>query len=74
MRYEMIREIFNSCSGNQMRDVFFSEVESDDLDAVVRGFLKGKVIECERTDRPDGTVIFDINTDGLSQRISFCPA
>lgn len=74
MRYEMIREIFNSCSGNQMRDVFFSEVEADDLDAVVHGFLKGKVIECERTDRPDGTVIFDINTDGLGQRISFCPA
>lgn len=73
MRYEMIREIFNSCSGNQMRDVFFSEVETDDLDAVARSFLKGKVIECERTDRPDGTVIFDINTDGLGQRISFCP-
>ncbi len=30
MRYELIREIFNQCSGNQMRDVFASSVETDD--------------------------------------------
>ncbi len=29
-QYEMIREIFNSCSGNQMRDVHFEEVETED--------------------------------------------
>lgn len=71
-RYEMIREIFNSCSGNQMRDVFFTEVESDDLDAVVKQFCEGSVIECDRLDNPDGTVVFDLNTDGIHQRISFC--
>ena len=28
--YELVREIQNSCSGNQMRDVFFDEIETDD--------------------------------------------
>ena len=28
--YEMIWEIFNNCSGNQMRDVHIEEVETDD--------------------------------------------
>ena len=31
MRYELIREIFNLCSNNQMRDVFVSEVVADGL-------------------------------------------
>ena len=28
MRYELIREIFNLCSNNQMRDVFVSKSEA----------------------------------------------
>ena len=68
----MIREIFNNCSGNQMRDVFFSEVECDDLDEYVKQFCEGTVVECERLDKPDGTVIFELNTDGIRQRIGFC--
>ena len=34
--YELVREIQNSCSGNQMRDVFFEEIETDDPVAYVR--------------------------------------
>ena len=29
--YEVVREIGNSCSGNQMRDVFFDEIDCRDL-------------------------------------------
>ena len=29
-QYEVVREIQNSCANNQMRDVFFSEIEADD--------------------------------------------
>ena len=29
MKYEVIREIKNPCSGNQMRDIFFDEIETD---------------------------------------------
>ena len=68
--YEMIREIFNQCSGNQMRDVFFSVVETDDPEALARSYAKGREVEFTRTDRPDGSMVFDFVTDGLRQRIT----
>ena len=67
--YEVIREIFNECSGNQMRDVFFSEVEIEDTDEYVRSFCTGTVTEFIRTDRADGSIVYDFETDGLRQRI-----
>lgn len=36
MLYEVIKEIKNSCEGNQMRDVFFDEYEISDIDAWLR--------------------------------------
>ncbi len=73
MRYEMIREIFNLCSNNQMRDVFVSTVETDDADGLVRGYCVGKECTAEKTVRPDGTLIYDFVIDGLRQRISLTP-
>ena len=70
MRYELIREIFNKCSGNQMRDVFVSTVETDDTEAYLRSILVGTDISIERTETRDG-VIYDVVTDGLPQRFSF---
>ncbi len=70
MRYELIREIFNLCSGNQMRDVFVSSVETDDTEAYLRSVLVGTDIQIESTPTRDG-VIYDVVTDGLRQRFSF---
>ena len=70
MRYELIREIFNKCSGNQMRDVFVSTVETEDTEAYLRSVLVGNDIHIERTETRDG-VIYDVVTDGLPQRFSF---
>lgn len=39
--YEVVREIENNCERNQMRDVFFDEIETEDPIAAVRGLLKG---------------------------------
>ncbi len=36
MWYEVICEIKNSCENNQMRDVFFEELEIDDPDSWIR--------------------------------------
>ena len=44
-QYEMVREIGNQCANNQMRDVFFEEVETDDPVAYVRSLLKGREVE-----------------------------
>ena len=49
MRYELIREIFNLCSNNQMRDVFVSEVETSDPEAVARTYCRGKDVTMDRT-------------------------
>jgi hypothetical protein len=69
----MIREIFNKCSGNQMRDVDIREIETSDPDLTVKEFLTGDSVSCEKFEKPDGSVIFDINTDGILQRVSFSP-
>ncbi len=72
-RYELIREIFNLCANNQMRDVFVSEVETADTDAAARTYCDGKDVSLEKTVREDGTIIYDIVADGLRQRLSFTP-
>ena len=73
MRYELIREIYNKCSGNQMRDVFISNPDTDDPEAYVRDLLKGKSVHIEKEDLPDGTVIIDADVAGLKQRFTFSP-
>lgn len=74
MRYEMVREIFNECANNQMRDVFFEEVDIDDTDAYVRRFCTGGNVKCEKSVFPDGSVVYDLDSDGLLSRITFTEA
>ena len=70
--YEVVREIFNSCSNNQMRDVFVSEVEIDDIEKYVTGLhAREKDFTYEREDMADGTVVYHVNTSGLLQRYTF---
>ena len=45
VEYEMVREIQNMCPNNQMRDIFFEEVETDDPEAYVRQILKGRAVQ-----------------------------
>lgn len=73
MTYEMIREIFNQCSNNQMRDVFVSEIETDDTDAVAKSFCTGKNYTLEKEMKYDGVIIYELTVDGLRQRLSFTP-
>ena len=73
MEYEMVREIKNLCPNNQMRDIFFDEVETDDPEGYVRVFLKGKAVDVSCEHRPDGTVTVHATCDGLIQRFDFTP-
>jgi len=73
MRYEVIREIFNKCSGNQMRDVFFEEVETDDpARYVAERFAKYNITE-ETAEGADERV-FLIELEGLLQKMTFTKA
>ena len=71
--YELVREIQNLCRNNQMRDVFFEEVECDDPETYVRQMLKGKTIELSREDGSDGQVVIHAVADGLIQKFVFTP-
>ena len=73
IQYEMVREIKNQCPNNQMRDIFFDEVETDDPAEYVRNFLKVKAVEvsCEPGHR--GAVTVYAVCDGLIQKFVFTP-
>lgn len=71
--YELVREIQNLCPNNQMRDIFFDEVETDDPEAYVRSFLKGKAVSVTTDLRPDGTLTVYADCDGLTQKFVFTP-
>ena len=43
--YEVVREVENQCANNQMRDIFFEEIETDDPVGWLRDFVKGKDVE-----------------------------
>lgn len=70
--YEVVREIENSCARNQMRDVFFEEVETDDPLAAVRDLLKNEknsVLTLEKHDDERLTVFAECS--GMTQRFLF---
>ncbi len=71
--YELVREIPNLCRNNQMRDVFFDEIETDDPVGYVRSFLEGKELELSVENRPDGGVTVYALCDGLAQKFIFTP-
>lgn len=73
MEYEMVRQIKNLCPNNQMRDIFFDEVETDDPESYVRGFLKGKAVEVSTQQGKNGTVTVYATCDGLIQEFIFTP-
>jgi len=73
VKYERIREIFNSCDNSKMRDVEIEEIECGDIDADVLQFCGGKDVSLEKNEAKDVTV-FDISAGGLRQRISYQPA
>ncbi len=71
--YEMVREIQNLCPNNQMRDIFFDEVETEDPESYVRAFLKGKAVEVSAEPGENGGVNVYATCDGLVQKFVFTP-
>ena len=71
--YELVREIPNLCPNNQMRDVFFDEVETDDPVQYVRDFLSGKSLEISVDEKLGGAVTVYAVCDGMQQKFIFTP-
>lgn len=70
-QYEMVHEIENQCSRNQMRDVFFEEVETDDPVAYVRSLLAGKSVELTVDEVAPGKINVYADVSGLTQKFLF---
>ena len=71
--YELVHEIKNLCRNNQMRDIFFDEVECDNPEQYVREMLNGKIINLSLEQGPDGQVTIHVCVDGLIQKFVFTP-
>ena len=71
--YELVREIQTLCRNNQMRDVFISEVETDNPENYVRDFLKDSAACLTVDAREDGSVTVYADCDGLTQKFIFTP-
>lgn len=71
--YELVHEIKNLCRNNQMRDVFFEEVECEDPMEYLRQKLSGKTVELSAEEGPGGSVTVHAVVDGLIQKFCFTP-
>ena len=71
--YEVVREILNSCPGNQMRDVSIQDVVTDDPEAWVLAHAQGDNISLEREELSDGSTVFHLTSSGLIQKFTFTP-
>ena len=71
--YEMVREIQNMCPNNQMRDIFFEEVQTDDPAEYVRQMLKDRTVQLEIQQGNDGPVTVFANCSGMIQKFVFTP-
>ena len=69
----MVREIQNMCPNNQMRDIFFEEVETDNPEEYARQMLKGSAVQVSSEQGSSGVVTVFANCDGLIQKFVFTP-
>ena len=69
----MVREIQNMCPNNQMRDIFFEEVETDSPEEYVRAMLKGSAVQVSSEQGSGGVVTVFADCDGLIQKFVFTP-
>ncbi len=70
-QYELVHEIQNLCRNNQMRDVYFQEVECDSPEAYVRSLLHGKDIQLSIDETGPDTLTIHTTTDGLMEKFVF---
>ena len=73
MEYEVVREIKNQCPNNQMRDIFFDEVDTNDPEGYVRQMLKGKKVELSTEAGCNGVVTVYALCEGITQVFIFTP-
>lgn len=67
-KYELIREINDMCRGKM--DSQISEIECEDLDAFMKEHIS-RAATCEKTVLENGSVTYDVMTNGLKEKYTF---
>ena len=73
MEYELVHEIQNQCPNNQMRDIFFEEIQCDDPERWLRQRLAGKRAELTVEPGANGAVTIYALVDGMTEKFVFTP-
>ena len=71
--YELVHEIQNQCPNNQMRDIFFEEIECDDPETWLRQRLAGKQAQLSVEQGAGGAVTIFAQVDGMTEKFVFTP-
>ena len=71
--YELVHEIKNLCRNNQMRDIFFEEIECEDPEVWLRQKLQGKTLELTVEEGSAGAVTIHAVVDGMMEKFVFTP-
>ena len=71
--YELVHEIKNLCPNNQMRDIFFEEIECEDPETYLRERLKGKALDLTVEPGANGAVTIHAIVDGMTEKFVFTP-
>ena len=56
---------------NQMRDIFFEEIETDDPVGWLRDFVKGKDVELTVDEKESGDLTVFVESGGVTQKFLF---
>ena len=73
MEYELVHEIQNQCRNNQMRDIFFEEIECADPVEYLKTRLKDKKVEMTVERFANGSVTVHASVDGLIEKFILTP-
>ena len=71
--YEVVREIQNQCPNNQMRDIFFEEIECDDPETWLRQRLAGKDFSLTLDPGANGAITIHALVNGMKEKFVFTP-
>ena len=71
--YELVHEIKNLCRNNQMRDVFFEEIQCEDPENWLLQRLAGKNVELSSEPGAGGAVTIHALVDGMMEKYVFTP-
>ena len=73
MEYELVHEIQNQCPNNQMRDIFFEEIQCEDPERWLRQRLAGKQAQLTVAPGANGAVTIYALVDGMTEKFVFTP-